>query len=830
MIDIRTPMIDVRTRCLGWIVLALVGLGPSSLASDAFQKEVLPFLATNCFRCHGNGELKADLSLDKFKDELAMQQDRKTWDKVVNMLQLHEMPPKGEPQPTADETDRVLKSIDSLLANFDCGKPGKEPIAGRVTIRRLNRTEYNNTIRDLMGINFRPADDFPSDDVGYGFDNIGDVLNFSPLLAEKYLIAAETILEEAIVIMDPPKRTSSGVGQLRPASATAIVEQGGYMAFEAGDYTIRAKVGADQCGEETAKAKMRLTFQATNEVIESEVFEIPGTKNDPTVIQMNARLKKGSYRVGVLFLNPFDFVPENISSEEVKAEIVSLIKTKREQEAIANTRSNFNDRNERRRERDREARQVALEAAEKAAAALIGHSVVTRTLYVKSIDTEGPDDPPPPDRPETHNRLMAHSDGLEPREAAKEIIIRFASKAFRRPVRPIEVEHCLSLYDKTAQQHHCFELCIRAALLRVLVSPYFLFRTELDPSDVKPGANYAVSEYDLASRLSYFLWNSMPDDELIELAANGNLRSRLGEQVKRMLRDPKSSSFIDNFAEQWLALRKLDIASPDPSLFPEFTPELRQAMVRESLMFFGEIARENRSILDLLTADFTFVNEPLAKLYGIADVNGNEFVRVAAPLHRGGILTQASVLTLTSNATRTSPVKRGKFVLEQILNTPPPPADVPPLEEDKILTGSVRQVMEQHRENAMCASCHAKMDPLGFALENFNAIGAWRDKDGEFDVDASGVLPGGRMFTGPDELKLILRDQKQQFVRCIVEKMLTYAIGRGLEYYDQCAVDEIQQALAADDYKFSTLLIEIVKSDPFQMRMAASSTLPGESK
>lgn len=324
----------------------------------------------------------------------------------------------------------------------------------------------------------------------------------------------------------------------------------------------------------------------------------------------------------------------------------------------------------------------------------------------------------------------------------------------------------------------------------------------------------------------------MPDDDLITLAANGKLRTELSTQVQRMVKDPRSVSFIENFAEQWLALRKLDISSPDPKMFPEFTPELRHAMVRESLLFFREMIREDHSILDLLSSEFTFVNEPLAKLYGVPNIEGKEFVRVPAPPHRGGLLTQASILTLTSNATRTSPVKRGKFVLDQILNTPPPPppADVPSLEEDKILNGSVRQVMEQHRKNAACASCHSKMDPLGFAFENFNAIGGWRDRDGDFAVDPSGVLPGGQTFNGPDELREIMREQKEIFVRCVVEKMLTYAIGRGLEYYDRCTVDDIMVVLKSNDYKFSTLLLEIVKSDPFQNRTTSNLTLTGETK
>jgi hypothetical protein len=319
----------------------------------------------------------------------------------------------------------------------------------------------------------------------------------------------------------------------------------------------------------------------------------------------------------------------------------------------------------------------------------------------------------------------------------------------------------------------------------------------------------------------------MPDDELFALAAKGQLRRSLVKQVERMVKDPKSDSFLQNFSEQWLTLRKLDLISPDPGMFPSYDADLKEAMIRESVLFFGAIAREDRSILQLLNANFTFVNEPLAKLYGIDGVKGDAFVRVPAPPNRGGVLTMASLLALNSNATRTSPVKRGKFILEEILNTPPPPPppDVPPIEEGKQLTGTLRQVMEQHRVNPMCASCHQKMDPLGFAFENFDAIGAWRDKDaGGFPIDASGVLPDGKSFTGATGLKAVLDTKRDLFLRNLTNKMLTYGLGRGVEYYDRPAVDRIMGELAKNNYRFSTLILEVVKSDPFQKRTATEES------
>jgi len=712
---------------------------------STYQKDILPFLKTHCFACHGNGKAKAQLSFDKYKDDASVLNDRKVWDNVRHMLKVGEMPPPERPKPKPADVEAVSKAIQGLFDKYDSTA---QPNAGRVTIRRLNKTEYNNTIRDLVGVDFNPADDFPADDVGYGFDNIGDVLSVSPLLLEKYLSAAEAILDQAIVIADQPKPTKRTFDTIRTGSTRAAEELGKTVSFDEGTYHIRCKVAG-----EAVRVQLRVLGKDVKE------FEVTAPPDKPQVIEATVSLKPGTGRVAVTFLNP--------SGE--------------------------------------------------------------RTLHLKGVEVEGPFDAPPLMYPEPHKRLMTHKPGLAPREAAREIVTRFATQAFRRPVKPTEVERCLALYDVAEKKGQRFELRVRAALYRVLVSPHFLFRVELDPPDTAPGTTYAVGEYELASRLSYFLWNSMPDDELFALAAQGKLRQNLEAQVRRMVKNPKSASFLHGFAEQWLTLRKLDLASPDPTLFPTFNPALRQAMTRESLLFFEALVREDRGVPDLLDADFTFVNEPLAKHYGIPGVTGPEFVRVKLPAHRGGVLTHASVLTLASNATRTSPVKRGKFILEQFLNAPPPPPppelDIPELEDQKQLKGTLRQQMEQHRANPVCASCHQRMDPIGFAFENFDAVGVWRDKDGPANIDASGVLPDGRKFDGPAGLRKLLRADKDAFVRCVVEKMLTYAIGRGLEPYDRRAVNRIVEAMTQENDRFSVLLIEIVKSDPFQKR-----TTPGEPK
>jgi hypothetical protein len=418
-------------------------------------------------------------------------------------------------------------------------------------------------------------------------------------------------------------------------------------------------------------------------------------------------------------------------------------------------------------------------------------------------------------------------------------LTRFATRAYRRPATKAEVDRLVKLASSAGERGESWEAGIQLAFQAVLVSPKFLFRVELDdrPDSAEP---HPIDEYQLASRLSYFLWSSMPDEELLSLAGKKALAANLDAQVRRMLKDPKADALVENFALQWLQLRRLKTFSADPKLFPNFTEELRSAMLKETELFFAAVVREDRSILDLIDADFTFLNEPLARHYGIADTAGNwmgqkatrpggrplrgqDFVRVSLPHKlRGGLLTQASVLTVTSNPTRTSPVKRGRWVLEQLLGTPPPPPppDVPELAEGEkaVLTGSLRQRMEQHRAKAACAACHARMDPLGFAFENYNAIGAWRDRDGAFPVDSSGVLPDGSSFKGPAELKGILKEKKDLFARCLSEKLLTYALGRGPEPYDRPALDKIQTALEADGHRFSTLVIEITRCFPFRMR------------
>ncbi len=737
---------------------------------DAFKKDVAPLLAKYCTGCHGGTDPKAELALDGYKDAVAAEKDRETWERVQEMLANAEMPPKNKPQPNEAELKRLAAWIDATLAKTDCGG-AKHP--GRVTIRRLNRAEYNNTIRDLIGVDFEPAEDFPTDDVGYGFDNIGDVLSMPPLLVEKYVAAAEQVVRAAIV----------------PDAAARIPTR----RLEAKDFA-----GGDRFGSRVvvsrndASAEFKFTKDSRYQFRVKASVSLTGEKPPRLVVKLD---DKEVFAVDVT--EPRDTAKTHEFSIDVRAGERKLVLTdaRRPRPEPADGQDSNKD-------------------SEKARGPL---------LSVEFLEVRGP-----ADLPATHTRIITCQPTGERSsiDCARKVLRDFGSRAFRRPVADDELDRLVRLVRLAQEQGDSFERGIQLAMQAVLSSPHFLFRVELDPTPNDPEAIRPLNDFELATRLSYFLWSSLPDDELFELARKGELRQAgaLDTQVLRMIKDAKAAALVENFAGQWLQLRDVAKVTPDPELFPGFDDALRAAMLRETELFFETIIREDRSVLDCLDADFTFVNERLARHYGIAGVKGDEFRRVAlSGSPRRGVLTQASILTLTSNPTRTSPVKRGKWIMENILGTPPPapPPAVPELEEGKeaMLKGSLRERMEQHRSNPNCATCHARMDPLGFAFENFDAVGAWRDFDGRFTIDASGVLPGGKKFDGPPELIAILKTaRRQQFCRCFAEKMLTYALGRGLESFDRCAVDKIVEGLEKNDYRFSSLVAEIVQSDPFLWR------------
>lgn len=746
-------------------------------APTKFTTDVAPLVSKFCVGCHGAKDPAAGISLAAFSDAASALKARDIWERVARNVGDSHMPPEGMPKPTDAERARLVAAVNGMLGANDCNL--HDP--GRVTMRRLNRTEYNNTIRDLFGMDLHPADAFPNDDVGYGFDNIGDVLSLSPLLMEKYLAAAEKITQTAILT---PETTIAPI--TIPASSLAGVKgtevQGnGCMLFSeaeigkdlpfpsTGQYTIRVHAYGQQAGPEPAKMAIRLDGHDIQKV------DVTAEENAPGTYAVRLPVTAGNHRLAVAFLNDY---------------------------------YNPMDPDPKRRDRN---------------------------LYVDSLEVHSP-------RPTTANLsgaqkriFFVHPTTPASRAAcARRILAAFARRAYRRPATAQEVDR-LTRYALLAMKDGAsFERGIQFGLQAILVSPNFLFRVESNPASIHKVTNKTglpLNDYELASRLSYFLWSTMPDDELFALAAKGTLQQPavLIAQVRRMLKDPKADALAANFAGQWLQLRKLNNVFPDKRRFPDFNNAMRDSMRRETELFFSAIVREDRSVLDFLDGKYTYVNGPLAKHYGIPNVEGDQFRRVALTDDaRGGILTQASVLTVTSNPTRTSPVKRGKWVMEQLLNSPipPPPPGVGNLPDDKKqpLVGTLRQRMEQHRANPACAACHARMDPIGFGLENFDAVGGWRDKDGDAKIDASGVLPDGKTFRGPAELRAILLSKKEQFVRCLTEKMLTYALGRGVETTDNCNVNAMAATVAKHDYKFSSLIVAIVESDPFRKRRGAGGS------
>ncbi len=610
-----------------------------------FATQVAPLLRRYCTDCHGVGKAKGGFSLTAHLDEASPSIAPDAWDRVARVIRSGQMPPAGRPRPEPTELATLTVWLDQTAARF------RNP--GRVTLRRLNRAEYNNTIRDLVGVTFQPADDFPADDSGDGFDTLGDVLSVSPTLIEKYLTAAETVVEA---------------------------------------------VAAD------ANLWHRLRTPPVEDHVPYVLRGAPPQRDNAV---------KGNR------------VETNVHAAEID-------------------RAYF-----------------ALQA--------------------------------------------------------------FADRAYRRPITHSEMARLMRFVEAALNNGEAADAGLKLAFKAILVSPHFLFRVE---PDLPPGPDpdRPLTDFELASRLSYFLWSSMPDDELIRLAAAGKLHapSTLAAQVRRMLRNPKSRALAENFAGQWLQTRALTEVTRDPARFPEFDADLLRAMRQETELFFDHVVREDRSILELLSADYTFVNERLAHHYGIGGVTGADFRRVSlAGTNRRGVLTHASVLTVTSGPTRTSPVKRGKWVLENLLGTPapPPPPGVDTLQDDRGgKPATLREQLDRHRSRAECASCHARLDPLGYGLENFDAVGAWRDRDADHPIDPSGTLPDGRAFRGADELIALLAERPEVFSRCLTQQLLTYALGRSLGPADRPVIDRIVRSAIRNGSRFSSLAIALVRSDPFRKR------------
>ena len=742
------------------LLLCTVSTAAESIDDEAnFRKHLLPLLRTYCYECHDDGS-EIDLQQDATAADLRANRSR--WQQAIAHLRLGTMPPADGPEIDKQIRARMTRMIDALTNSVDCVK---NPNAGRVALRRLNRQEYRNTIHALTGVDYEPARDFPGDDVGYGFDNIGDVLSLPPILMEKYVDAAMEIAGRAIYT-PPPARVFEidrapaslvnadkyGGGSPLVLASHGTVELQVDLPF-GGLYNLTINASGDQGGDEPVKAKVDWDNR-------DKVIEIPN--ENPKEFSMQLRLRQGKSTIKISFIN--DYYKPNVADRNLHLHHVRLS--------------------------GQEARRLTVDPAK---------------------------------IPPSHRRIIfvTPSRDVTVEIATAKVIQRFASRAYRRPAKEEEIKRLADLATDVRKNGGTFEESIQVAMGAILISPSFLFKVEQPRQVDDDGSMPLISDYELATRISYFLWSSMPDDELLSMAHKGVIRqpNRLMHKVASMIRDRRSNQFVKNFASQWLQIRNLQDVDPDTKIYRGFNDQIRELMAEETLTFFAGVMRENLPVTTLLDADFTYLNEPLAKFYGIAGVEGDSFRKVnLLGTPRGGLLTHASVLTVTSNPTRTSPVKRGKWILENILNTPPPPApaDVPELERNR-LVGTLRERLEQHRADPSCAACHNLMDPLGFALENFDAVGRWRSKQGRTAIDASGVLPDGTSLNGIDDLRQVLSQQrKDDFLRCLAEKMLIYAVGRGTEYYDRCAIDEIVQECRKNDDRFAYLMFAIINSDPFQ--------------
>jgi mono/diheme cytochrome c family protein len=748
--------------------LLFAGAAMAAVPPPTFETAVQPILTSTCSACHNTKLASGGLNILAYAVPKSIAEHPAEWDAILRKIRSGEMPPKGIPRPAPEKIDALVKFVQTSLDRSAVPDPG------RVTAHRLNRTEYGNTIRDLLGVEFRADKDFPTDDSGYGFDNIGEILTISPVLMERYLAAAETISERALGTKPLPKKPLE-------------------KEYASKDKSLR------RSDRSNVEATHRVDFDGEYIVR----FGLPGQRNadSPPVMLgfwMDGKLlQKISVETKPSTLVYFD----PYSEEEIRLYIP---------EGDHQFRAGFIDDDFVKGLSDKDAYNNK------------------KNKFLNSIKFIGPY---PANVEKASRKKILICDPNSGAACVDKIISTLARRAYRRPVTRAEVASLLKFVELAKADRQSVEQGIALAIQAMLVSPNFLFRIERDST---PSASkiHQVSEFELASRLSYFLWSSTPDDVLLDLAEAGKLRTPtvLDAQVKRMLADPRSSALASNFAGQWLEVRNLDSVKPDPQKFPEWDTGLRDAMKTETRMFFEAVLREDRPVTDFLNAPYTFLNERLAKHYGIAGVAGPEFRRVELTGdQRGGILSQAAVLTVSSYPTRTSPVIRGKYVLSNILGTPPPPppADVPAIDEAAVgNTGSMRQQLEVHRANPTCASCHSRMDPLGFGLENYDALGKWRSKDGKFPIDASGTLPSGQTFTSPAEMRTILLALLPEFSRCLTEKMLTYSLGRGLQTYDNRTVDEMNQKLAASGYHFQSLIYEIVKSFPFQSRRGEVTANP----
>jgi len=798
-------------------------------AAERFDKLVRPFVTEHCIECHGYKKQKNGLNLESFETSASLIDDHERWAEVVKKLRAREMPPEEEPQPSEHTRQAVAGWLAVELGKIDRLTP---PDPGRVTARRLNRTEYNNTIRDLLGVDVRPADDFPQDDAGYGFDNIADVLSLSPVLMEKYVSAADKV--SRVAIYGPPAmkptltrlraegrrvrdaRTFPGDYDVTGLSLPNALHSTFRVPVDA-EYVIRVGLGGLRpAGSEP----ITIALWVDDKQVDAHVFNLEGSARfdddrqdfGGQALQFRTRLSAGDRHLAVAIPRIFEGLPPRYEGPNPSARPTPPPKEFKPPatatpERVAQLKKTFDETQE----------TLA--------------KIPMNGVRINTVDVGGPyaQATGPVRQSLAKVFTCGHPNGGHSALCARRILSNLANRAFRRPVTPREMDGYVALANRAQEQEGSFDEGIAVGVQALLVSPDFLFRIERDPPASGAAAHHRISQHELASRLSYFLWSSMPDTQLRLAADMGTLRNPavLTAQVRRMLKDPKARALAENFGAQWLQFRALESVTRDKDRYPDFEDYLRFSMRRETELFLDDIIRNDRKVLDLIDGRYSFINERLARHYGIPNVRGPEFRRVdLSDTPRGGVLTQASVLTVSSYATRTSPVLRGRWVLDNLLDAPPPepPADVPNLDESKLgSAASMREQLEEHRKDPTCASCHRRMDPLGFGLENFDAVGAWRTVDGKFPIDSTGTLPDGRKFNGPEELRAILRADHQAFEHCLAAKLLTYALGRGLERYDKRTVSAIVSRLPEHEYRFSGLILEIVRSLPFQSRKNVST-------
>jgi mono/diheme cytochrome c family protein len=782
-----------------WVgTAAVVALGWAPVAASAEPGTPAHLLDQFCARCHDDDQLSGGLSFSTLQaTDIASGAHLGEWEKILRMTRRGEMPPLDRPQPTpavrAQFTQWLAQSLDSRAT--------AHPDPGRATLRRLNRSEYANAVRDLLALDIDVRDGLPADDSGYGFDNIADVLSVTPTLMDRYLAVAGRI-----------SRIAVGKGPAKPYVTSFVVPKDGSV-LNQGIPSWDERVSDDLPLDSRGGAAF--SFYAPHD----GVYEISGwlnanTNNEvdrlpETRVSRRIALGAGPHRIGVTFRKQFT-LDETVQTLHNDLDYVVMPLQPPTQLPLM----------------------FVVDGAAVAETTVPSYHMSPRFSQtnwprdVLQIDVEGPYDVKGPGLTPSRRKIFSCQPSKVAAEAAcaRRIVATLSRQAWRRPVTTADIEPVLRVYGR-ARQGTDFETGIEAAVEAILVSPSFLFLRERDPAGAEPGTVHRLDDLAFASRLSLFLWSSLPDDELLKLATKGRLRKPqvLAAQVDRMLADPRARALTTNFAGQWLYLRNLDYHRPDVYLFPNFNTRLREAMQRETELFFTSILRENRSLLDFIDSDYTFLNERLADHYGIKGVQGTAFRRVQLPAAsgRGGLLGQASILTVTSYGNHTSVVKRGQWILANLLAAPPPPppADVPALKST--VNGralSAREQLELHRGDPVCASCHAKMDPLGYALENFDPVGVFRTQDAGAAIDVTATLADGTVFRALPGLRGILMDRKDDFTGAFTERLLTYALARGVEAPDMPTVRAITRAAARDNYRIRTIILGIVMSEPFNLR------------